>query len=46
MKGGPLESIIKLLRKLAEIKFWGEILLKWEAGKIVHIKKTENIKPE
>lgn len=37
--------VIELLGRLKESKFYGEVLVKMEAGKVVIIKKTENIKP-
>jgi hypothetical protein len=39
-----MDKIIKFLRGLYDTGFWGEIVLKWENGKIVHVKKVENIK--
>jgi len=39
-------SIIEYLSQLASERFWGSILIKFEAGKIVHIRREENLKPE
>jgi len=38
-------AVIDYLRSLAEQGFWGAITLKCEGGKIVHIRKEENLKP-
>ena len=39
------QSAIDYLRSLAEQGFFGAITLKYEAGKIVHLRKEENLKP-
>ena len=39
------ETSIDYLRSLAKQGFWGAITLKYEAGKIVHLRKEENLKP-
>jgi len=39
-----MTELIKLIQQLASLKFWGELLIKYENGKIVLVKKTENIK--
>jgi len=31
----------KLLQELEEKRFWGELTLKFQGGRVVHIKKTE-----
>ncbi|MBN1626430.1 MAG: DUF2292 domain-containing protein [Deltaproteobacteria bacterium] len=41
-----LTKVIEILKKLTSIKFYGSILIKFENGKVVHIKKEENIKIE
>jgi hypothetical protein len=41
----PNQSTIDYLRSLAEQGFYGTITLKYEAGKIVHVRKEENLKP-
>jgi hypothetical protein len=33
------------LKKLAESRFWGSVTLKFEAGRITHIRREENLKP-
>ena len=33
-----------LLKDLEKAKYYGEVILKFENGKIVHMKKTESIK--
>lgn len=38
-------KIIKIISELMAKRFYGMIELKFEDGKIVHIRKTENIKP-
>lgn len=40
-----LDKIITILKELITSKFYGIIELRFEDGKIVHIRKTENIKP-
>jgi hypothetical protein len=39
------ESAIGYLEDLSAGGFWGFITLKFEAGKVVHIRKEENLKP-
>jgi hypothetical protein len=39
-----MTELIKLLKQLIDRRFFGELLIKFEAGKIVLVKKTENIK--
>jgi hypothetical protein len=41
----PNQAIVDYLRNLADQEFWGAITLKYEAGKIVHLRKEENLKP-
>lgn len=40
-----MEETLELLRKLAESKFFGALVIKFEAGKIVLLKKEETLKP-
>jgi hypothetical protein len=40
-----LERALKLIKELILQRFWGSLELRFEDGKIVHIRKTENIKP-
>jgi hypothetical protein len=40
------KSSIEYLWGLANEKFWGSISIKFEAGRIVHIRQEENLKPE
>jgi hypothetical protein len=40
-----MEKLIKMIKDLMASKFWGLIEVKFEDGKIVHLRKTENIKP-
>jgi len=39
------QTAINYLRSLAEQGFFGAITLKYEAGRIVHVRKEENLKP-
>lgn len=41
-----MTELIKILQQLMTLRFWGEILIKFEGGKIVHVRKTESIKIE
>ena len=34
------------IRRLSDEGFWGSLTLKFESGKVVHLKKEENLKPE
>ena len=36
----------RLLEDLELSRFWGAVSLKYEAGRVVHIRKEESIKPE
>lgn len=38
------EKLISIIQKVIAGKEYGEIVIKYEAGKIVQIKKTESIK--
>jgi hypothetical protein len=39
-----IERLFKLIRELIENRFYGELVIKFEAGKITICKKTESIK--
>jgi hypothetical protein len=39
------QSAFDYLKSLAEQGFFGAITLKYEAGKVVHVRKEENLKP-
>lgn len=39
-----LTAFIEFIRNLIEKKFYGEVVVKFEHGKIVIIKKTESVK--
>jgi hypothetical protein len=39
------QSTISYLRGLETQHFWGFITLKYEDGKIVHLRREENLKP-
>lgn len=38
-------AALDYLRRLAESRFWGYITVKFEAGKVVHLRREENLKP-
>jgi hypothetical protein len=40
------DNTIELLQALREARFWGALTIKFEDGRIVHLRKEENIKPE
>lgn len=40
------KSTIEYLYELANEKFWGSLTIKFEAGRIVHVRREENLKPE
>ena len=40
-----MSKLLDLLREIETDKLFGEVLIKFEAGKVVIIKKTESIKP-
>jgi hypothetical protein len=44
--GSQNKSAIDYLHRLASEKFWGALTIKFEAGRIVHIRREENLKPE
>lgn len=39
-----LKTLLNLLKELVTNKFYGEVVIKLESGKIVLVRKTENIK--
>ncbi len=39
------ETALAYLRTLAGERFWGFIALKFEDGKVVHVRREENLKP-
>ena len=41
-----MERLVELIKDLIARKFYGELVLKFEAGVIVQCKKTESIKLE
>jgi hypothetical protein len=41
----PNESVLNLVRTLAEQEFWGVLALKFQHGEVVHITKEESIQP-
>ncbi len=40
------QPILGFLRGLGREQFWGSITLKFEAGRVVHVRREENLKPE
>ena len=40
-----MNKILELLEEVVKERAYGELVIKYEAGKIVIIKKTESIKP-
>lgn len=41
----PDSNVADYLNRLTKSRFWGSITLKFEAGKLVHARREENIKP-
>lgn len=41
-----MKKLIEIIKELIERKFYGELTIKFEAGRIVLVKKIENIKLE
>jgi hypothetical protein len=41
----PMQSTVKTLRELERLRFFGTLEIKFEAGTVVLLKKTETIKP-
>lgn len=39
-----LEKLFELEKELTESKFYGTLTIKWEAGRVVIVKKEESIK--
>jgi hypothetical protein len=40
-----VNELVNLLRHLEESRFYGSVELKYEAGRIVYIRKSETLKP-
>jgi hypothetical protein len=40
-----MDKLISLIKDLVSHKFWGELVVKFEGGKVVLIEKREKIKP-
>jgi len=40
-----MEKLIAIIKDLINKAFYGELVVKFEAGKVVLVRKTENIKP-
>jgi hypothetical protein len=41
----PNEAALDYLEELAEQQFWGFVSIKFENGKVVHLRREENFKP-
>lgn len=41
-----VEPVLGFLRGLAREQFWGAITLKYEGGRVVHVRREENLKPK
>jgi hypothetical protein len=39
-----MERLIEFIKKLIQSKFYGQLILKFEAGKIIQCQKMESIK--
>ena len=39
-----LKRLFDLLKQLVDSKYYGTVILKWEGGNIVQVKKEESIK--
>jgi hypothetical protein len=42
----PTRTVIAYIEGLAAEHFWGFLSLKFENGKVVHLRKEENLKPQ
>jgi hypothetical protein len=40
-----LDQVFEVLKKFEQEKMYGEVVVKFEAGVVVHIKPTESIRP-
>jgi hypothetical protein len=40
------KTALEYLSQLADERFWGSVTMKFEAGRIVHVRREENLKPE
>jgi len=40
-----MDKLIQIIKEMMSNRTWGTLEIKFEDGKIVFIKKTENIKP-
>ncbi len=41
-----LNDLLRMLRDLEQRKFWGSVELKFENGRLMHIKQAQTFKPE
>jgi hypothetical protein len=41
-----MKKLIQVIQDLIEKRFYGQLIIKFEAGKIIHCQKTESIKLE
>ena len=42
--GGFMNNLIKILHDLVKNSFWGEVTIKFKAGKIIVVRKEEQLK--
>ena len=42
---GRMNSLLKILKRLASERFYGTLTIKFEKGKVVIMNRAENIKP-
>jgi hypothetical protein len=40
-----MNELVQLLRQLEEARFYGSVELKYEAGRVIYIRKSETLKP-
>ena len=40
------DNTITYLRQLARAGFWGAVTLKFERGRVVHVRQEQNLKPD
>ncbi len=41
-----MNELFKIIKDLVRSRFYGELVIKFDAGKIIGVKKTENIDPK
>lgn len=43
-KHKQIDAVVTMIATLVNSDFWGELVIKFESGNVVHIKKSESIK--